>query len=111
MSRITYVIFLAVSSAKEIGQIFSLKSNPILDLLYIIMFMYMILKMMSNTLPPWVWRDGFGIVGLSAILYLILIAIGVPSHPIKIIDSSICLFAWIKSMNYLNNYKEENENI
>jgi hypothetical protein len=106
MSKITYVIFLAVASANEVGQIFSLGNIHILDLLYIIMFMYMLLKMILNALPPWVWRDGFGIVGLSAILYLILLSIGAPSHQIKIIDSSICLFVWIKSMNYLNNYKE-----
>ena len=107
MGKIPYTIFLAIASVKEIGQIFSLRSNGLVELAYLIFFVYIIVKMFSDSLPPFVWRGAFAIIGLSALVYLLLTAFGVPNHPIKIIDSIVCLGVWVKSLIYLNNYKDE----
>jgi hypothetical protein len=107
MGKITYVIFLAIASSKEIAQIFSLHPKIYVELPYLVFFIYLIIKMFSNSLSPWIWRGAFGIVGLSALMYLILVSLGLPDHPLKVIDSSICLWMWIKSLIYLNNYNED----
>jgi hypothetical protein len=108
MGKVPYTIFLAIASVKEIAQIFSLGSNGLVELAYLVFFVYLIVKMFSNSLPPFVWRGAFAIIGFSALIYLFLSAVGVPNHPIKIIDSIVCLVVWVKSLIYLNNYKDEN---
>lgn len=110
MGKIPYTIFLAVASVKEIAQIFSLGSNGLVELTYLVFFVYLIMRMFSNSLTPWIWKEGFAIVGFSALIYLILLFVGVPDGPIKIIDSFVCLVVWIRSLVYLNNYKHD-ENI
>lgn len=107
MGKTTYAIFLALASAKEIGRIFSLPPKIYIELPYLVFFIYIIIRMFSDTLSPWVWRGAFGIVGLSALVYLILLSLGVSEQPIKIIDSTICLWMWIKSLIYLSNYNED----
>jgi hypothetical protein len=107
MGKIPYTIFLAIASVKEIAQIFSLRSNGLVELAYLIFFVYIIVKMFSDSLPPFVWSGAFAIIGLSALVYLLLTAFGVPNQPIKIIDSIVCLGVWFKSLIYLNNYKDE----
>jgi len=110
MGKIPYTIFLAVASVKEIAQIFLFGPNPIVELTYLVLFIYLIIKLFTDTLTPWIWKEGFGIVGFSALAYLFLLLIGVPNQPIKIIDSFVCLCVWIRSLVYLNNYRSD-ENI
>jgi len=107
MGKVTYTIFLAIASVKEITQIFPLRSNGLVELAYLIFFVYIIVKVFSDSLPPFVWSGAFSIIGLSALIYLLLTAVGVSNHPIKIIDSIVCLGVWVKSLIYLNNYKDE----
>ena len=107
MRKTTYAIFLAIASVKEIGQIFSLPPKIYIELPYLVFFIYIIIRMFSDSLSPWIWRDSFGIVGLSALMYIIFVSLGLPEHPLKVIDSFICLWMWIKSLIYLNNYNED----
>jgi hypothetical protein len=106
MNRIKYTIFLAVASAKEISQIFDLPGVVYINLIYLIFFFFLIIKVITNTLEPWVWRGAFSAVGFSALIFVILIFLGLPERPLEIVDCSICLWAWVKSIIYLNKYDE-----
>jgi hypothetical protein len=110
MNKIIYVAFLAIATVKEIGEIFLFPPNGLIEILYIIGFLYVIIKMLTDSLPLWIWRNGYSIVGFSAMLYLILRFFGIPNQPIDVFDSMVCLFVWLKSLIYLNNYKEISEN-
>jgi hypothetical protein len=110
MNKIIYVAFLAIATVKEIGEIFLFPPNGLIEILYIIGFLYVIIKMLTDSLPLWIWRNGYSIVGFSAMIYLILRFFGIPNQPIDVFDSMVCLFVWLKSLIYLNNYKETSEN-
>ena len=87
MNKIIYVAFLAIATVKEIGEIFLFPPNGLIEILYIIGFLYVIIKMLTDSLPLWIWRNGYSIVGFSAILYLILRFFGIPNQPIDVFDS------------------------
>jgi hypothetical protein len=110
MNKIIYVAFLAIATVKEIGEIFLFPPNGLIEILYIIGFLYVIIKMLTDSLPLWIWRNGYSIVGFSAMIYLLLSFFGIPNQPIDVFDSMVCLFVWLKSLIYLNNYKETSEN-
>lgn len=116
MGKYFYTAFLAVASVMEFFEIIGTPNNPLIDFFYITGFVYLILTMLTRSLPPWIWSPGFGIIGLSSLIYLILLFFGVPDRPIKVIDSSISLLVWLTCLYYLNAFqkaekKEDNENI
>ena len=105
MSKLAYTIFLAIATAKEFSIIFDLGGNFLIGLIYLILFFILVIKLINNSLQPWVWKDGFGIVGLSSLVYLVLAILGLEDPILEKFHAIICLYVWIKSMRYLNNYK------
>lgn len=109
MSKLAYTVFLAIASAKELSIIFNLGSNFLVSIIYIGIFFYLLLKLISGSLEPWIWKEAFGIVGFASLGYLILLCIGFDEKILLRIDSAISLYAWIRSLIYLNNYKSYEE--
>jgi hypothetical protein len=104
MSKIWYIIFLAIATSKEIGEIFDLGDNLIINFSYLVLFFSLVIRMIAGNLSHWVWREGLGIVGLSSLIYLILVFVGVSEPFCAKMDSIICLCVWIRSVWYSNNY-------
>jgi len=109
MSRLAYTIFLAIASAKEISIILDLGTNLLISFVYIGIFFYLLLKLFSGSLEPWIWKEAFGIVGFASLGYLILLFIGFDDKILLKIDAAISLYAWVRSLTFLNNYKSYDE--
>lgn len=105
MSKLWYTIFLAIATAKDISVIFSLEKNLIIDFLYLLFFFSLVLKLINGTLQPWVWKEGFQIVGWSAIVFIVLVLLGLNQKVLEKLDSLVCLYVWVRSMNYSQNYE------
>jgi hypothetical protein len=101
MSKLFYTCFLAVASVYELFQIVG---NPgeIVSLVYLICFIYVVVKFISGTLPKWVWHDGLSYVGISALLFIILSAFGLPTKVLTVLDSTFCLSIWLRSIRYMS---------
>ena len=100
MSKLFYTCFLAIASVNELFQIIG-NTGEIVPLVYLIFFIYVVVKFLSGTLPEWVWHDGLSYVGISALLFIILSAFGCPIRVLTILDSAFCLSIWVRSLKYM----------
>lgn len=112
MSKSFYVIFLSVASAKEVGVLFGLH-NQFIGIIYFLLLLYIIFIYFLGNIPDWVWIEGLNIVGVVSLVSLGLILISGYTILGQKIESCICLYAWIGSLQYLVDWgnKNNNENI
>jgi len=76
MSKLAYTIFLAIATAKDVGIILGLDENIIISFIYLVLFFTVVIKLITNTLQPWVWTHGLTIVGISGLIFLLLTLCG-----------------------------------
>lgn len=105
MNKLFYTFFLAVATVKEVSSIFG-KHNDILDIVYLITFVYIVVRYISGSLPEWVWKNGLSYVGISSLLVIGLFFVGFSFGVLSLIDSIFRLSVWCRSLKFMIESKD-----
>ena len=100
MSKLHFLIFLAIGTYVELFSALSVDISPFIEMLYIIgWFILLFSKRM-----PWIRVESIINIGLASLVMFIIDCFG-EFKQIHVLYNLFCLFIWIKSIIYFQNYE------
>lgn len=108
--KLLYAAVLSIFTSVDILTLMGEKISGNFATVYALLFMIIVIKVINNTLPSWVWRRGYALIGLSAAIYMFLYIIGYGKDIWKPIDCIISMYVWVASLYYMGSYVEPEHN-
>lgn len=106
MTKQQFAAFLALGTVAEIG-LATGRISPLVNLFYLLSFVYVVLLLIFGRRPTWIWYQGFTLIGYVSFASLLFQLLDIYTSWFRTLDGCVCALVYFSMMVKLQ--KTEND--